>query len=121
MLSSSILDCKGMSFIRETLHLFLRYVAMVVLLAYHTGEKILQALAGPLQPITLEAKKVPKSEITIQGIVRTFMRFLLLTGLYCWTAVAGFVKYLFRPVESIVESAKSVVNNETPNSWGKAQ
>ncbi|XP_041371909.1 uncharacterized protein LOC121385326 isoform X2 [Gigantopelta aegis] len=114
------INCKAMSFVRETLHLLLRYVAMVVLLVYHTGEKILLALTGPLQPVTAEARKVPKSEITIQGIFRTFMRFLLLAGLYCWTAVSGFVKYLFRPVESIVESAKAIVNNEAPN-WEKAQ
>lgn len=105
-----------MGFIKSTVYLVLRYIFLMLLIAYHSLAKLWNSILTPLKPIRAAASKVPEDEITVGGVISTVKRLAFLVLLVMATMVQSVLDRVMQPVYNIVENMSDFVERHTPPS-----
>ncbi|GFO36045.1 hypothetical protein PoB_006255000 [Plakobranchus ocellatus] len=89
----------------------LRMYLTLIVVVYQWTTQMLSRVLAPLQPALDQARKVPKQDVSIQGIVYQYMRLVFLLVLYFSPWVVRASAYLLEPLRKLRDWAVDYVES----------
>ena len=82
----------------QGLRLLVRFYISCLLIAYHWVSKFVEGAFKPFQPVIAEVQKVPKKDVSAEGIFYQFLRLQFLVVLYMAPYGLQALTYLAQPI-----------------------
>jgi len=83
---------------KQGARLALRFWLGVALIAFQWAASLAERMVAPFEPVMKEVQKVPKKDLSCEGILYQVLRLQFLVMLYLSPFVGSALKYLGRPV-----------------------
>ncbi|XP_012939513.1 uncharacterized protein LOC101845779 [Aplysia californica] len=83
--------------IMNGVHFVLRFYITCLLIAYDWAVRVIRGFTTPFEPVMKEVRKVPKKDISVEGIFYQVLRLQFLMVLYVSPFAIGAARYLSQP------------------------
>ncbi|KAK3757823.1 hypothetical protein RRG08_049106 [Elysia crispata] len=97
-------------FVTQVVEMVFRMYLTVLVVLYQWCVQFLSRVLAPLQPALDQARKVPKQDISLQGIVYQYMRLIFLLLLYFSPWLVRLGQYVLGPLRKLRDWAVDYVN-----------
>ncbi|RUS91061.1 hypothetical protein EGW08_001189 [Elysia chlorotica] len=97
-------------FVTQVAEVVFRMYLTVLVILYQWCVQVLSRLLAPLQPALDQARKVPKQDISLQGIVYQYMRLVFLLLLYFSPWLVRLGQYVLNPLKKLRDWAVDYVD-----------